>query len=84
MLKKVLAIIAIFIGVSIAWLILGSSVDNRTRNQDATLREAVGQLWGSPQRQKAPQVWNRVTTVKEVPITKNGQADPSKRLFLAY
>ncbi|HCF70257.1 MAG TPA: hypothetical protein DER33_01465 [Syntrophomonas sp.] len=79
MLKKVLAIIAIFIGVSIAWLILGSSVDNRTRNQDATLREAVGQLWGSPQRQKAPQVWNRVTTVKEVPITKNGQTITEKQ-----
>ncbi len=73
MFKKMLAIIAIFIGVSIAWMILGSSVDNRTNRQDATLREAVGQLWGSTQRQKAPQVWNRVTTKKEVPIVKNGQ-----------
>lgn len=79
MLKKVLAIIAIFIGVSIAWLILGSSVDNRTMNQDATLREAVGQLWGSPQRQKAPQVWNRVTTIEEVPVTKNGQTITEKQ-----
>lgn len=73
MFKKMLAIIAIFIGVSIAWMILGSSVDSRTQHQDATLREAVGQLWGSSQRQKAPKVWNHVTTQKKVPVAKGGQ-----------
>ncbi|MEA1960658.1 MAG: hypothetical protein U9N81_05120 [Bacillota bacterium] len=73
MTKRIIAIIAIFLGVSVAWMILGSSVNSRTIHQDVTLREEVGQLWGSAQRQKAPQVWNKVTTQKQVSVTKDGK-----------
>lgn len=71
--KRIFAIVAIFIGVTIAWMSLASSVDNRTVRQDEVLKEEVGQLWGASQRQKAPQVWNRVTTQEEVSVIKSGK-----------
>jgi inner membrane protein involved in colicin E2 resistance len=54
MIKKFAAIIFIYICIVIAWLILGSTILSRTYKQDYELRDAVGQLWGTMQMQKAP------------------------------
>ncbi len=61
-------LIAIFVGVSIAWLFLGNTVEMRTHSQDQTLKYEVGQLWGTAQGQKAPMV--QLNIVKESQVTK--------------
>lgn len=57
MIKKLAAIIFIYICTASAWLILGSTVLHRTKAQDYKLKDAVGQLWGTVQMQKAPSVY---------------------------
>ena len=57
MIKKLSAIIFIYICTVVAWIILGSTVLVRTNTQDYKLKDAVGQLWGTVQVQKAPSVY---------------------------
>lgn len=57
MIKKLSAIIFIYICIVVAWIILGSTILVRTHTQDYKLKDAVGQLWGTVQVQKAPSVY---------------------------
>lgn len=69
MVKRIVALVFIYICTAVAWVFLGSAVEFRTRSQDAKLRGAVGQLWGAAQRQKAPRTtyWTeRTSTVETV------------------
>lgn len=52
--KTILPLVLIFICASVAWVTLGSSMELRTNQQDAKLKTAVGQLWGTVQQQRAP------------------------------
>ncbi len=54
MIHRTIAIGFIFASLTVAWLILGATVTYRTHEQDAKLKNAVGQLWGSAQTQEAP------------------------------
>lgn len=54
MISRLGAILFIFIGTSVAWIILGGTVSTRSTTQDHKLRGAVGQLWGTMQQQPAP------------------------------
>lgn len=56
MVKRICGIVAIFLFTSMAWMILGTTVMVRTGKNDSAMRDEVGQLWGVPQRQKAPVV----------------------------
>lgn len=56
MLKRILAIGFIFGCTTVAWFILGGAVSVRTHEQDTSLRDAVGELWGGRQVQSAPVV----------------------------
>jgi inner membrane protein involved in colicin E2 resistance len=53
-LKKIVAITFFYLIATIAWVSLGSTLVYRTADQDSSLREEVGQLWGTPLAQKAP------------------------------
>lgn len=53
---RVIAIVFIFFCVSIAWIVLGSSVSFRTAQGHSDLGQQVEQLWGSEHQQLAPQV----------------------------
>ncbi|HVP36903.1 MAG TPA: inner membrane CreD family protein [Terriglobales bacterium] len=57
MIKRLAAIVLIFACTAGAWVILGGTVLLRTDTQDNRLRNAVGQLWGTVQVQKAPSVY---------------------------
>ncbi|MDE2998644.1 MAG: inner membrane CreD family protein [Gemmatimonadota bacterium] len=63
MVLRIIAVGLIYIGISVAWLILGQTVHLRTQEQDGKLKDAVGQLWGTAQTQRAPQIYrlDRVT-----------------------
>src|SRR5262245_64423611 len=54
MIKHIAGIVFVFVFTAFAWVVLGTTVVVRTGTQDTALRGEVGQLWGTPQRQKAP------------------------------
>jgi inner membrane protein involved in colicin E2 resistance len=61
-------IFVIFLGVSVAWLILGASVMQRTQTSFDRLREQVGGLWGTPLQQAAPALTVRETFPVKVAV----------------
>jgi inner membrane protein involved in colicin E2 resistance len=68
MVQRMLAIAVIFVLVSVAWVVLGGSVLQRTHNTDSSLSQEVSALWGSPQTQISPQVvfaWEEETEEKQ-------------------
>jgi len=54
MVLRIVALIIIFVGASIAWGILGMTLFVRTQQSDETQRSALGSLWGPEQTQRAP------------------------------
>lgn len=60
MLKNIVALAVIFCGASLAWLILGATLAERTQSSDDTQRAKLESQWGTPQTQAAPQVTARV------------------------
>jgi inner membrane protein involved in colicin E2 resistance len=66
MAKKIAAIVFVFFCNAIAWMILGGVTANRTTSLDSKLKRAVGQLWGTAQRQPAPRVYYRVKQEQKV------------------
>lgn len=66
MVKRIFILLFIFVCTSIAWFILGGVTTARTNEQDVKLRSAVGQLWGTMQRQEAPFVFYQTKKDKKV------------------
>jgi Inner membrane protein CreD len=54
MIRRIAPIFVIYLCAAVTWIGLGTSVDNRTREYDRKLRGAIGELWGTKQRQEAP------------------------------
>jgi Inner membrane protein CreD len=55
--RRLAAIAVIFMGASVAWAVLGSSLLARTGQFDGRLEREVELLWGGPHRQVAPNAW---------------------------
>jgi len=73
MLKRILAIIAIFACTCVAWMILGTSIYLRTENAGSELSSRVASTWGTAQEQHPP-VASYVTKVtKTVETEENGK-----------
>ena len=53
---RVVCVFLIYVGASVAWLILGASVWQRTDTSFDRLREQVGGLWGEPLEQRVPEL----------------------------
>jgi hypothetical protein len=66
MAKRILPLVFIFFCTSVAWVILGGANLGRTYSQDSKLKQKVGQLWGTVQRQEAPQIYYQVKTKRKV------------------
>src|SRR5260370_12253519 len=67
MLKRILAIIAIFVCTAVAWAILGSTIFYRTYNAESGLSGRVASTWGAPQGQAPPAIareWREEKTVE--------------------
>ncbi len=73
MLKRIIAMTFIFICTSFAWIILGTITNIRTYKYDGNLKKAVGQLWGSVQKQGAPLLLKEVKKEKEVKTIEDGK-----------
>jgi len=57
MVKRIIAIILIFLATSVAWGALGLVTEARTRASRTDLYESVGELWGTAHYQQAPEVF---------------------------
>ncbi len=73
MIKRLAAIILIFVCTAGAWFVLGGTVLLRTNTQDDRLRNAVGQLWGTVQVQKTPSVYYETQNKTETQRIESGK-----------
>jgi inner membrane protein involved in colicin E2 resistance len=73
MVKRILAIIAIFVCSCVAWMILGTSIYLRTENTGSVLSGRVASTWGATQEQRPPVVSYVVQEAKVVQVEENGQ-----------
>jgi inner membrane protein involved in colicin E2 resistance len=67
------AIVFIFLCIAAAWAVLGGAVTYRTTTQDESLKTAVGQLWGTQQRQFAPQIHYQTINQTKVETIQGGK-----------
>jgi hypothetical protein len=54
MVKRIIAIGFIYVVATLAWVILGATIFERTSSSDNQLRGRVGSTWGTSQSQQAP------------------------------
>ncbi len=54
MVKTIIAITAVYLIAAVGWVTLAGTISYRTDHQDTDLKQAVGQLWGTPLEQNAP------------------------------
>jgi inner membrane protein involved in colicin E2 resistance len=73
MMKRVLAIIAILLFTSLAWVILGATIMNRSYSADSGLGEKVVSTWGGPQEQVPPSAISTKLVPRVVEETVNGK-----------
>jgi inner membrane protein involved in colicin E2 resistance len=78
---RVIAIILVFVGACIGWLILGATTNGRSYKQNARLGPEVQSLWGQQQRQMAPTFNFRWQTSQVVERTEEGEGKHSKRVI---
>lgn len=72
MVKRLFAIAFIFAVTTVAWLLLGATIFQRTQSSDQHLRGRVGSTWGTAQAQQAPTAYierieERVTETPRLP-----------------
>ena len=82
MFQRIVAIIFIYLCVCASWILLGSVMKVRTNTQDSKLKTMVGQLWGAPQTQTAPQIFYQTQKEHLVKTIKDGETTEEKRVDL--
>lgn len=65
MVKRIIGIGVIYLGATIAWIILGGTTLIRTNESEDELTLRVSDLWGEPQTQLAPQFFTQTGPAKE-------------------
>lgn len=73
MVKRILAIIAIFVCTCVAWMILGTSIFLRTDSAGTLLSGRVASAWGSAQEQHPPTVSYLRPQQKIVEVEEDGK-----------
>jgi inner membrane protein involved in colicin E2 resistance len=73
MIKRIAAIVFIFLCTTFAWAILGTTIFQRTYSSDSSSEERVASTWGAPQNQFPPTAsYDEIVPRKEV-STENGK-----------
>lgn len=72
MVKRIIAIVAIFLFAAAAWAILGATIFSRTYSSDGALKDRVVTLWGAPHKQMPPAASFQKLNTKKVESTENG------------
>src|ERR1700749_771884 len=66
MLKRIVAIVFVYLIAVGGWVFLAGTITYRTENQDQSLKREVGQLWGTPLEQRAPWAKLHIERTKDV------------------
>ena len=73
MIKRIAAIVFIFLCATVAWAILGATIFQRTYSSDSSSEVRVASTWGAPQNQLPPVASYEETVPKKVVTTENGK-----------
>jgi len=73
MLTRISAIVLILVCTSVAWFILGGTINQRTNNSNDRLRPGVSSIWGSPQDQTPPSASYEQIVVEKVETEMEGR-----------
>jgi inner membrane protein involved in colicin E2 resistance len=73
LLKQILALAFIFVCTSIAWVILGATISNRTYGSNEQLQGRVASTWGTAQQQSPPTATYTTTDVVNLTTVENGK-----------
>lgn len=73
MILRLGAIVFIYVCTTIAWLILGATIDRRASATDGKLRGKVATTWGTAHTQRAPKATYTVPRRVEVDAVENGK-----------
>ena len=73
MLKRIIAIVAIFVCAAVAWAILGSTIFYRTYNAESGLSGRVASTWGAPQGQAPPAIAYEWPEEKTIEVEEKGK-----------
>jgi inner membrane protein involved in colicin E2 resistance len=71
--KRIAALIFIFGGTSVAWMILGSTITSRTFSSDEKLNSKIGSTWGTKQEQVPPSAVFTTAQTKSFEKEENGK-----------
>src|ERR1700730_14519905 len=73
MVKRIVAIVFIFVCASVAWAILGTTIFSRTYDLDLVSVNKVESLWGTAQNQAPPRATYQQINTKEVESFENNK-----------
>ena len=73
MVKRLLAIVFIFLCTSVAWLILGGTIVARSSSSSDRLRGRVQSVWGAPHVQAAPRAEYKIPVRYTETVTEDGK-----------
>jgi inner membrane protein involved in colicin E2 resistance len=73
MIKRIVAIIFIFLCTAVAWAILGATIFQRTYSSDSSSENHVVSTWGAPQNQSPPTASYDEMVPKKETSTENGK-----------
>ena len=83
---RIFAVFVIFVGASLAWMVLGGSIEIRTNDAGSTGHEMVDGLWGGPQVQQAPRfaAGKKIMPIGSSDITAEFKLDQRRKGLLWY
>lgn len=73
MLKRLAALVFIFVCTSVAWAILGATIFSRTYSLDSDLRGRVASTWGAPHEQTPPTATYEQRILKKLVSVEDGK-----------
>ena len=73
MVKRIVAIVFIFVCTSVAWAILGVTIFSRTYDLNAVSENRVASTWGTPHNQAPPTASFQQVNIKEEESTESGK-----------
>lgn len=73
MIKRIAAIVFIFLCTTVAWAILGATIFQRTYSSDSASANHVASTWGAPQSQAPPMASYDAMVPKKEVSTENGK-----------
>ena len=77
--KRFLAIAVIWLGCTVAWMILGGTLNLRTDSLSGSLNNEVNALWGPPGQQAPPlAVYQKTVLTEEVTVEQKPEGNSKK------